>query len=114
MAAASGICLAAPMKILLIGGGGREHALAWKLRQSRLASRIWGAPGNGGISLDVECIPADLGDVPGMADLAAKLQADLTVVGPEQPLVNGIADEFLRRGMQIIAPSKKSAQLEGS
>jgi len=114
MAAGSDICWAAPMKVLLIGGGGREHALAWKLRQSRLVSRIWCAPGNGGISLDAECIPADLGDVPGLADLAAKLQADLTVVGPEQPLVNGIADEFLRRGMQIIAPPRKCAQLEGS
>jgi phosphoribosylamine--glycine ligase len=114
MAAVSGICLAAPMKILLIGGGGREHALAWKLRQSRLVSGIWCAPGNGGIALDAMCTPADLGDVPGLADLAAEVQADLTVVGPEQPLVSGIADEFLRRGMLIIAPSKKCAQLEGS
>jgi len=102
------------MRVLLIGGGGREHALAWKLRQSPSVSKIWCAPGNGGISQDAECIPADLADVSGLADLAAKLQVDLTVVGPEQPLVNGIADEFGRRGMAILAPSKKCAQLEGS
>ena len=85
------------MKVLLIGGGGREHALAWRLRQSPSVSKIWCAPGNGGISQDAECIPGDVADVSGLADLAAKLQADLTVVGPEQPLVNGIADEFERR-----------------
>jgi phosphoribosylamine--glycine ligase len=106
--------LATLMRVLVIGGGGREHALVWKLRQSRGVSKVWCAPGNGGISQDAECIPADLADTSGLAELAERLQANLTVIGPEQPLVNGIADEFDRRGLPIIAPSKQCAQLEGS
>jgi len=102
------------MKILVIGSGGREHALVWKLRQSPTVSKIWGAPGNGGISQQAECIPANLADIRGLGDLAQKLGVDLTVVGPEQPLVDGIAEEFDRRKMKIIAPSKECAQLEGS
>jgi phosphoribosylamine--glycine ligase len=102
------------MKILVIGSGGREHALVWKLRQSPLVSKIWGAPGNGGISQEDECVPADLADIPALGDLAERLRADLTIVGPEQPLVDGIADEFDRRKLKIIGPSKKCAQLEGS
>jgi phosphoribosylamine--glycine ligase len=102
------------MKILVIGSGGREHALVWKLRQSRLISNIWCAPGNGGISQQAECIPANLANIPALGDLAERLGADLTVVGPEQPLVDGIADEFDRRKLKIIGPSKKCAQLEGS
>jgi phosphoribosylamine---glycine ligase len=102
------------MRVLIIGGGGREHALAWKLRQSHLVSRIWCAPGNGGISQQAECVSANLGDVCALAELAETLKADLTVVGPEQPLVDGIADEFARRGLRIIGPSKRWAQLEGS
>lgn len=102
------------MKILVIGSGGREHALVWKLRHSRLISNIWCAPGNGGISQQAECIPANLANIPALGDLAERLGADLTVVGPEQPLVDGIADEFDRRKLKIIGPSKKCAQLEGS
>jgi phosphoribosylamine---glycine ligase len=102
------------MKILVIGGGGREHALVWKLRQSPSVSKLWCAPGNGGISQDAECLAADTGDVRGLAELAVHLGADLTVVGPEQPLVLGVADEFARRGLSILAPSKQAAQLEGS
>jgi phosphoribosylamine--glycine ligase len=102
------------MKILVIGSGGREHALVWKLRQSRLVSKIWCAPGNGGISQQAECIPANLADIPALGDLAERLGADLTVVGPEQPLVDGIADEFDSRKLKIIGPSKKCAELEGS
>lgn len=102
------------MKILVIGGGGREHALAWGLRKSPSVSEIWCAPGNGGIAQDAECIPADVNSVSGLADLAARLGADLTVVGPEQPLVLGIADEFARRGLRLLGPSKECAQLEGS
>jgi phosphoribosylamine---glycine ligase len=102
------------MRVLVIGGGGREHALVWKLRQSHLVSKIWCAPGNGGISQQAECVSVDLGDVSGLAELAETLNADLTVVGPEQPLVDGIADEFARRGLRIIGPSKRWAQLEGS
>lgn len=102
------------MKILIIGGGGREHALAWKLRQSPQVEHIWCAPGNGGISEDAECIEANLGDIAALANLAEKLKADLTVVGPEQPLVLGIADEFAKRGLPIVGPSREAARLEGS
>ena len=102
------------MKILVIGGGGREHALIWKLRQSGTVSKIWCAPGNGGISQQAECIAANSADIVALADLAEKLGADLTVVGPEQPLVEGISDEFERRHLRIVGPSKKCAQLEGS
>src|SRR6202044_521294 len=102
------------MKILIIGGGGREHAIAWKLRQSARVEKIWCAPGNGGISRDAECVALNLSDVTATADLAVKLGADLTVVGPEMPLVRGVADEFARRGLTILGPSQKAAQLEGS
>jgi phosphoribosylamine---glycine ligase len=106
--------LALSMKILVIGSGGREHALVWKLRQSPSVSKIWCAPGNGGISQQAECIPANLADIRTLGDLAQELGADLTVVGSEQPLVDGIAEEFDRRKLKIIAPSKECAQLEGS
>jgi phosphoribosylamine--glycine ligase len=102
------------MKILIIGGGGREHAVAWKLQQSPLVNKIWCAPGNGGIASDAECVPLEVGNVAAAADLAARLGADLTIVGPELPLVNGIANEFTRRGLAILGPSKAAAQLEGS
>ncbi len=102
------------MKILIIGGGGREHAIAWKLRQSVQVEKIWCAPGNGGISRDAECVELNVGDVKAAADLAEKLGADLTIVGPELPLVQGIADEFKQRGLAILGPPKSAAQLEGS
>jgi phosphoribosylamine--glycine ligase len=102
------------MKILLIGSGGREHAIAWKLRQSARVETIWCAPGNGGISRDAECVALNVGDVRAAADLATKLGADLTIVGPEYPLVQGIADEFKQRGLAILGPPKIAAQLEGS
>jgi len=102
------------MKILIIGSGGREHALVWKLVQSPQVEKIWCAPGNGGIANDAECFPLELGDVRAAADLAAKLGADLTVVGPELPLVRGIADEFQWRELALLGPSKAAAQLEGS
>jgi phosphoribosylamine--glycine ligase len=102
------------MKILILGSGGREHAMAWKCRQSPDAEKIWCAPGNGGIALDAECVPVNLNDVVATADLAEKLGADLTIVGPELPLVKGVVDEFALRGLTILGPSQKSAQLEGS
>ena len=102
------------MKILVVGGGGREHALVWKLKQSPLVEKIWCLPGNGGIRGDAECIPGDPGDVEGVVRIAEKLHPDLTVVGPELPLVNGIADVFLEKGWPIVGPSKRAAQLEGS
>lgn len=102
------------MNILVIGGGGREHALVWKLKQSRLVDRLWCAPGNGGISQDAECLPLDLADVIAAADLAKTLGAELTIVGPELPLVLGIADEFAKRGLSLLGPTQEGAQLEGS
>lgn len=108
------LCSAEKMKILVVGGGGREHALAWKLGQSAQVRKIWCVPGNGGISAEAECCEGSVADVKGLADLASRLGADLTVVGPEQPLVLGIADEFSRRGLALLGPSSDAAQLEGS
>lgn len=102
------------MKVLVIGSGGREHALIWKLAQSPSVSNIWCVPGNGGISQQAECVAGNLADIKGLGDLAEKLGADLTVVGPEQPLVDGIADEFDSRGLRIVGPSSECARLEGS
>ncbi|HEX2775610.1 MAG TPA: phosphoribosylamine--glycine ligase [Candidatus Acidoferrales bacterium] len=102
------------MKILVIGSGGREHALVWKLRQSAAVEKVWCAPGNGGISKDADCVALDLNDLKAAADLAGKLGADLTIVGPELPLTHGIADEFAKRGLALLGPPRKAAQLEGS
>lgn len=102
------------MKILVIGGGGREHALVSKLKQSPRVERLWCAPGNGGIAAEAECMAVDAGDVAATVALAGKLQPDLTIVGPELPLVNGVADAFRERNWAIIGPSRKAAQLEGS
>jgi phosphoribosylamine--glycine ligase len=102
------------MKVLVIGGGGREHALVWKLKQSPRVDKIWCAPGNGGIEAEAECLPADPADVPGLVALAERLSPDLTIVGPEVPLVNGIGDAFRSRGWPVVAPSQQAAQLEGS
>jgi phosphoribosylamine--glycine ligase len=102
------------MRILVIGGGGREHALVWKLAQSPLVTQVWCAPGNGGIADDAECIAVDVGDVEAVAALAERLHADLTVVGPELPLVRGIADEFAKRGIALLGPTRAAAELEGS
>jgi phosphoribosylamine--glycine ligase len=102
------------MKILVIGGGGREHALVWKLKQSTRAEKIWCAPGNGGIAAEAECVAVDAGDVPAIVALAEKIQPDLTIVGPELPLVNGLTDAFRQRNWAIVGPSQQAAQLEGS
>jgi len=102
------------MQILVIGSGGREHALVWKLRQSPRVDKIWCAPGNGGIARQAECVPLDIKDVGAMVALAERLRPDLTLVGPELPLVLGVADEFARKGFKLIGPSKDAAQLEGS
>jgi phosphoribosylamine--glycine ligase len=102
------------MKVLVIGGGGREHSLVWKLKQSPRVEKIWCAPGNGGIEAEAECVPVDTGDVPGLVAIAERLGPDLTIVGPELPLVNGVGDEFRSRGWPIVAPSREAAQLEGS
>ena len=102
------------MKVLLIGNGGREHALAWKLRQSPRISELYCAPGNGGISGEAECAPVDLKSLESIVRLAAQLKPDLTVVGPELPLQLGIVDEFTRHGWPVFGPTKAAAQLETS
>jgi phosphoribosylamine--glycine ligase len=102
------------MKVLLIGGGGREHALEWKLKQSPLVTKIWCAPGNAGIAAEAECVNVDSGDVGAIVALAEKIRPDLTVVGPEVPLVNGIADAFALRNWAIVGPTRQAAKLEGS
>jgi phosphoribosylamine--glycine ligase len=102
------------MKILVLGGGGREHALVWKLNQSPRVEKIWCAPGNGGIAAEAECVAIEAGDVGAIVALAEKIQPDLTIVGPELPLVNGLTDAFRQRNWAIVGPSQQAAQLEGS
>jgi|YelNatPaOPRAMG01_1025707.scaffolds.fasta_scaffold41187_2 phosphoribosylamine--glycine ligase len=102
------------MNVLVLGSGGREHALVWKLRESQMTEDIFCAPGNAGIAQIAECFPVDLSSPAEMLQLAEEIDADLTVVGPEAPLVAGVVDEFRRAGRQIIGPTKAAAQLEGS
>ena len=102
------------MKILVIGSGGREHALVWKLRQSPRVSRVYCAPGNAGIAAEGECLPVDVKSVESLLALAAQIKPDLTVVGPELPLQLGVVDEFTRRGYRIFGPPQSAAQLESS
>jgi phosphoribosylamine--glycine ligase len=102
------------MKVLVLGGGGREHALVWKLRQSPRVSRIYCAPGNGGIADEAECIRVDLKSLDSMIALAEELRPDLTVVGPELPLTLGVVDEFTDRGWRVFGPTKAAARLEAS
>jgi len=102
------------MKVLVLGSGGREHALVWKLRQSPRISQLYCAPGNGGIADDAECLAADLKSLDSMTALATRLQPDLTVVGPELPLTLGVVDEFTRRGWRTFGPTRAAAQLESS
>ena len=102
------------MKVLVIGSGGREHALVWKLRQSPRVTQVYCAPGNGGIADEAECLPVDVKSVDSMIALANQIRPDLTVVGPELPLMLGVVDEFTARGWRIFGPSKAAAQLESS
>jgi phosphoribosylamine--glycine ligase len=102
------------MKILVIGSGGREHALTWKLRESALMEEIYCAPGNAGIAQEAECRPVDVSNPAQILELANQLNANLTVVGPEAPLVAGVVDEFKRAGRMIVGPTQAAARLEGS
>ena len=102
------------MKILVIGSGGREHALTWKLRESPLMDEIYCAPGNAGIAQEAECRPVEVSNPAQILQLAEEIKADLTVVGPEAPLVAGVVDEFRRAGRVIVGPTKAAARLEGS
>jgi phosphoribosylamine--glycine ligase len=102
------------MRVLVVGSGGREHTLVWKLSQSPLVNKIYAAPGNGGISLLAECVDIAVDNFEELADFAQKNNIDLTVVGPELPLVLGIVDLFQEKGLKIFGPTKKAAQIEGS
>jgi phosphoribosylamine--glycine ligase len=102
------------MKILVVGNGGREHALVWKIRQSPLVTEIFCAPGNAGIEGLADCVPIETSNIVELADFAQTIKADLTIVGPELPMVLGIADEFRRRGLVIMSPSREAAEIEGS
>jgi len=104
------------MKILVIGSGGREHALAWKLRQSPRVSEVIVAPGNAGTALEpnVRNVPVAITDIDGLLQLAKMENVDLTVVGPEGPLVDGLVDRFRNEGLRCFGPRKIAAQLEGS
>jgi len=101
-------------KILVIGSGGREHTIVWKLSSSPTIGKIFCAPGNAGISRQAQCIPIHTEDIPGLANFAEKESIDLTVVGPEAPLTMGIVDFFQKRGLTICGPSAQAAELEGS
>ncbi len=102
------------MKILVIGSGGREHALAWKLAQSSQVKKIYCAPGNPGIAQTATCVDIPVTNVAALRHFAKTQQIDLTVVGPEAPLVAGIVDEFAADGLRIFGPSQQAARLEGS
>jgi phosphoribosylamine--glycine ligase len=102
------------MKILVVGSGGREHALVWKLHKSPLVKKMYAAPGNAGISKLAECVEIEGEDLIGLANFAEKNSVDLTVVGPELPLTLGIVDEFQKRSLRIFGPAKLAAMIEGS
>lgn len=104
------------MKVLVIGGGGREHALAWKLAQSPSVSKVYVAPGNAGTAheQDIQNVPIPASDIPKLLHYASQNDIDLTVVGPEAPLVQGIVDTFLDAGLRIFGPTRAASRLEGS
>lgn len=102
------------MKVLVIGSGGREHALVWKLRQSPRVTKLYCAPGNAGIERIAACVAISATDIKGLADFAEREGIELTVVGPESSLVLGVVDAFTRRGLRIFGPSRRAAVLEGS
>jgi phosphoribosylamine--glycine ligase len=102
------------MKVLVVGGGGREHALIWKISQSPKVTKIYAAPGNAGIAQLAECVPIKAEDISGLLAFAASKAIDLTIVGPEGPLSLGIVDEFTKAGLRAFGPSRKAAEIEAS
>lgn len=102
------------MKVLVVGSGGREHALCWKLRQSPLLTELYCAPGNPGIAQVADLVPIGVDETQKLADFVAELKIDLTLVGPELPLTLGIVDDFARRNLPIFGPRRDAAELEGS
>ncbi|MBI4045062.1 MAG: phosphoribosylamine--glycine ligase [Candidatus Diapherotrites archaeon] len=104
----------AKFDVLVVGGGGREHALVWKIAQSRLVNKVYCAPGNAGIASIAECVPIDAVDIGGLLKFARQKNIGLTVVGPEAPLALGIVNEFKKQGLRIFGPSKAASMLEAS
>jgi phosphoribosylamine---glycine ligase len=102
------------MKVLVVGGGAREHALCWKLRQSPLLTELYCAPGNPGIARIADAVPIAAEEIARLADFAVDLKIDLTVIGPELSLTLGVVDEFRRRGLKIFGPTALAAEIEGS
>ena len=102
------------MRIMVVGGGGREHALAWKIAQSPLVEQLWAAPGNPGIARHARCLDLAVDDADGLGGFAAGHGVDLVVVGPEQPLVAGLADRLRDRGLAVFGPGGRAAAIEGS
>ncbi|MHC4981951.1 MAG: phosphoribosylamine--glycine ligase [Planctomycetota bacterium] len=100
------------MKVLLVGSGGREHALAWKVAQSKLCEKLWAAPGNPGIAQDAECVDVSVDDIEGLASFAKEHAVDMVVVGPENPLANGLGDAVRQRGILCFGPSARAARIE--
>jgi phosphoribosylamine--glycine ligase len=102
------------MRILVVGGGGREHAIVWRLAQNPTVDRLFAAPGNPGIAADATCVPVDPDDVRGIVELVERESIDLTVVGPETPLVKGLVDELDAEGHRAFGPTRDAARIEGS
>ena len=102
------------MKVLVVGQGAREHALVWKLKQSPSVKTVYCAPGNAGTALDAINVDISDSDIPKLVEFAKQEQIDLTVVGPEVPLVAGLVDQLEAQGLKAFGPSKAAAQLEGS
>jgi phosphoribosylamine--glycine ligase len=102
------------LKVLVIGGGGREHALVHALAKSKSVKKLWCAPGNAGIAQEATCVPIKADDVPSLLKFALENKVDLTMVGPEAALVEGVVDHFRREGLTIVGPTRAAARLEGS
>ena len=102
------------MNVLLLGSGGREHALAWKIAQSPILAKLYAAPGNPGMAECAECVALDVADHAAVVRFCREKRVDLVVVGPETPLVAGIADDLRAAGIAVFGPSRAAAQLEGS
>jgi phosphoribosylamine--glycine ligase len=102
------------MRVLVVGGGGREHALVHSFVQSSLATQVFCAPGNAGIAAEADCIPVGAEDIPALLEFALKERPDLTVIGPEAPLVAGVTDLFRERGLPVFGPDARAARMEGS
>ncbi len=102
------------MKVLIVGGGGREHAIAWKCSQSKRVSKLYAAPGNAGIAELAECVDISVMDAPALVKFAKENEIDLTIIGPDDPLVAGVADAFMDAGLRVFGPAKNAAIIEGS